>query len=58
MKKRLLLVGCFSFVFIVVGCSLSKDVPCGCLPPKHQKQEQQDNTLELREVVWSQQGKV
>ncbi|MXQ54160.1 hypothetical protein [Shimazuella alba] len=47
----MVLAGGFAFLLIAGGCSFSKDVPCGCLPPK--KQEQQDKALGLWEVVWS-----
>ncbi|WP_028776944.1 hypothetical protein [Shimazuella kribbensis] len=52
MKKWMILFGCFSFL-LIGGCSFSKDIPCGCLPPNQQKKEQQNNTLELQGVVWN-----
>jgi hypothetical protein len=54
--KRIMLAGCFAFLLIAGGCSFSKDVPCGCLPPK--KQEQQDKAAGLWEMVWSMERKV
>jgi hypothetical protein len=54
--KKIVLAGGFAFLLIAGGCSFSKDVPCGCLPPK--KQEQQDKALGLWEVVWSMKGKI
>lgn len=57
MKIKLWWIGCFSVLLILGGCSLSEDYPCSCIPPKKQQQEQQDKTLDLRGIVWSQ-GKV
>jgi hypothetical protein len=54
--KKIMLAVCFAFLLTAGGCSFSKDVPCGCLPPK--EQEKQDKALGLWEVVWSMKGKI